>query len=206
MNTRFGISLILLALAQTLFLGALIWDRVSLLRSPDVVTLKTAPVDPRDIFRGDYVILSYEISQLPLDKLSGDDEFTDGDAIHVELAPGDETWNAVAAWRDRPEPADGNKIIRGRISYVFENRMITRAPDDGTEMEMAPEAPCPGCRTANITYGIESYFVPEGEGRVLEDERNAGTLTVDVALGRSGTAAIKGLRLDGEPIYEEPLF
>jgi len=206
MNIRFGGALIVLVLGQTLFLGAMIWDRVSLLRSPDVVTLKTAPIDPRDIFRGHYVILSYEISQLQLDVLSGDDEFARNDAAYVELAPGEETWNAVAIWRERPEPADGNKIIRGRVSYVFENRMITRDLDDGTEMETAPEAPCPGCRTANITYGIESYFVPEGEGRVLEEERNAGALTVDVALGRSGTAAIKGLRLGGEPVYEEPLF
>jgi len=70
MNPRFGMALIVLALGQTLFLGAMIWDRVTLLRSPDVVTLKTAPIDPRDIFRGYYVILSYEISQLPLDKPS----------------------------------------------------------------------------------------------------------------------------------------
>jgi len=206
MNPRFGMALIVLALAQTLFLGAMIWDRVSLLRSPDVVTLKTAPIDPRDIFRGHYVILSYEISQLPLGTLAGDDEFADGDTVHVELAPDGETWNAVAAWRDRPEPADGNKIIRGRIVYVAESRPIARSLDDGTEMETQPEAPCPGCMTATVLYGIESYFVPEGEGRVLEDERNAGSLTVDVALGRGGTAAIKGLRLDGEPVYEEPLF
>jgi uncharacterized membrane-anchored protein len=203
MNIRFGGALIVLVLGQTLFLGAMIWDRVTLLRSPDVVTLKTAPVDPRDIFRGDYVVLNYDISQLILDELAGDDEFTDGDTVHVELAPGTETWTAVGAWRDRPEPADGNKIIRGRIVYVFENRPIARTADD---MEAEPGAPCPGCTTATILYGIESYFVPEGEGRVLEDERNAGSLTVDVALGRSGTAAIKGLRLDGEPIYEEPLF
>lgn len=205
MNPRFGMALIVLALGQTLFLGAMIWDRVTLLRSPDVVTLKTAPIDPRDIFRGYYVILSYEISQLPLDKLSGDDEFTEGDTVHVELAPDGDTWNAVAAWRDRPEPADGNKIIRGRIVYVLENRMVTRAPDDDTEMT-APEAPCSGCKTATVLYGIESYFIPEGDGQELEDERNAGTLTVDIALGRSGTPAIKGLRLDGEPVYEEPVF
>ena len=58
----------------------------------------------------------------------------------------------------------------------------------------------------NVTYGIESYFVPEGEGRELENIRNDGKLTVDVALGKDGTPAIKQLRIDGEPVYEEPLF
>lgn len=208
MNIRFGGALIVLVLGQTLFLGAMIWDRVSLLRSPDVVTLKTAPIDPRDIFRGHYVILSYEISQLQLDKLSGDDAFAGNDAAWVELAPGEETWNAVAIWRERPEPADGNKIIRGRVTYVTDNRPFTRVgpdsdPDGGL---MRSEDACPGCIVAFLQYGIESYFVPEGEGRVLEEERNAGALTVDVALGRNGTAAIKGLRIGGEPVYEEPVF
>lgn len=208
MNIRFGGALLVLVLGQTLFLGAMIWDRVSLLRSPDVVTLKTAPIDPRDIFRGHYVILSYEISQLELGTLAGDTEFARNDAAHVELAPDGETWNAVAVWRERPEPAAGNRIIRGRVTYVTDNRPFTRVgpdsdPDGG--LVRSGEA-CPGCIVAFVQYGIESYFVPEGEGRVLEDERNAGALTVDIALGRSGTAAIKGLRIDGEPVYEEPVF
>ena len=65
---------------------------------------------------------------------------------------------------------------------------------------------CPDCGRAIVSYGIESYFVPEGEGRELEDSRNAGRITVDVALGKDGTPAIKQLRLDGEPVYQEPLF
>ena len=48
--------------------------------------------------------------------------------------------------------------------------------------------------------------MPEGEGRELEHQRNEGRLTVDVALDDDGTPAIKQLRLDGEPVYEEPLF
>ena len=31
------------------------------------VLLKTVPVDPRDMLMGDYVILNYEISQVPID-------------------------------------------------------------------------------------------------------------------------------------------
>ena len=36
-----------------------------LLRRGTVVLLESAPVDPRDLLRGDYVILSYKISVLP---------------------------------------------------------------------------------------------------------------------------------------------
>jgi len=57
-----------------------------------------------------------------------------------------------------------------------------------------------------MRYGIESFFLPEGEGRELEDARNKERVSVDVALSPSGDAAIKALRLDGEIIAEEGLF
>ncbi|MEQ8267939.1 MAG: GDYXXLXY domain-containing protein [Parvibaculum sp.] len=202
MNARFGTALLVLVIAQSLFLAAMIRDRVSLLRSDDVVTLQTEPIDPRDLFRGDYVILNYDVSRLTLGTLGGDTAFESGDEIYVELAPGETTWNAIALWKEWREPAAGNSILRGRVSWVLEGAPVTAEPGEGGEIER----PCPECRVANVAYGIESYFVPEGEGRVLEDERNAGNLTVDVALGSDGEGAIKRLRLDGEPVYEEPLF
>jgi uncharacterized membrane-anchored protein len=201
--SRFALAVFALLIGQSLFLAAMVWDRVSLLRSGAVVTLETAPIDPRDIFRGDYVILNYAISSLSLDGLEGDDEFSSGDEIYIELAPGGATWKPVAAWSEQRDPTPGNAIIRGHITYIVARAPVTDVP--GAEDEPSPST-CPDCGTAFVNYGIESYFVPEGEGRVLEDERNAGKLTIDVALADDGTPAIKQLRLDGEPVYEEPLF
>ena len=58
----------------------------------------------------------------------------------------------------------------------------------------------------HIKYGIESYFVPEGEGKRLEDLVRERKLQVLVAVGADGEAAIKGLLIDGALQYEEPLF
>jgi uncharacterized membrane-anchored protein len=55
-------------------------------------------------------------------------------------------------------------------------------------------------------YGIEAYFVPQGEGRALEAARNARTLEMLIAVGSDGEAAIKGLILDGKRAYVEGLF
>jgi len=209
MTKRFGISLLVLVIAQSLFLGAMIWDRATLLSSENLVTLKTRPIDPRDIFRGDYVILNYEINFLEIGKIGGDTDFSSGDKIYVELAPEDETWTAIAAWRASPSEPGNNKIIRGRVGYISAERSIQSAPDSETAEDTNSalrDVPCPTCSTVNVTYGIESYFVPEGEGRELEKERNAGALTIDVALGKDGTAAIRRLRINGEPVYQETLF
>lgn len=201
--SRFALAVLALAIGQSLFLGAMVCDRVSLLRSPVVVTLETAPIDPRDIFRGDYVILNYAITELSLGDVEGDDEFESGAPIYVELSMNEDISRPVAVWREFREAAPGNAIMRGRIRYVSASSFVTDTQDENGEP--AREA-CPACGHAIVSYGIESYFVPEGEGRELEHSRNAGRITVDVALGKDGTPAIKQLRLDGEPIYEEPLF
>lgn len=180
---RFGTAVILLAALQTIILVWMVWDRVSILRSDDVVTLKSEPVDPRDLFRGDYVTLTYGISRLPLDGMPGEKGFDLGDTIYIELASAPDTWRPVAVYREYPTPGVGHKVIRGRIVD------LARTP-----------------ATVSIAYGIESYFVPEGEGRALEEERNARNLSVEVALASDGEAAIKGLRIGEQPIYEEPLF
>lgn len=201
--SRFALAVLALAIGQSLFLGAMVWDRVTLLRSSVVVTLETAPIDPRDLFRGHYVILNYGITELMLGNLDGDDDFESGAPIYVELSMAEEISRPVAVWREFREAAPGNAIMRGRVRYVSASSFVTDAPDG--EGEPVREA-CPACGHAIVAYGIESYFVPEGEGRELEDSRNAGRITVDVALGKDGTPAIKQLRLDGEPVYAEPLF
>ena len=57
----FGVAL----LVQCALLILMVADRMQILREGREVTLQTQPVDPRDRLRGDYVVLGYDISQLP---------------------------------------------------------------------------------------------------------------------------------------------
>jgi uncharacterized membrane-anchored protein len=57
--------LIAAAAFQVLFLVGMIAERAAPLRSGRTVLLRVVPVDPRDLLRGDYVTLSYEISRVP---------------------------------------------------------------------------------------------------------------------------------------------
>ena len=52
-------------LIQIGLVALMVVDRVNILRTGTDVTLQTRPVDPRDLLRGDYVTLSYEISRVP---------------------------------------------------------------------------------------------------------------------------------------------
>ena len=78
---RLIISALVLALVQIGFLSWIIAGRAAILRNGKEVLLKVEPVDPRDLLRGDYIILAYGISRIPVkmianipaDKLSSDD-------------------------------------------------------------------------------------------------------------------------------------
>lgn len=65
------------------------------------------------------------------------------------------------------------------------------------------------CKVGNygvgVRYGLESYFVPQGEGKKIEATGKA-RLEVVAAVAPSGQAAIKRLLIDGKPAYEEPPY
>ena len=179
---RFALALCLVAGLQTAALAWMIYDRIMLIETGREITLNTIPVDPRSLFRGDYVILNYEISRLELKALQGDIDFEPDRAVFVTLQKSaDATWQPVS-------------IVKSLPATAGEDRIVLRGTVRSAGM------------TLRITYGIESYFVPEGEGKRLEDLVRERKLQVLLAVAPDGEAAIKGLLIDGELQYEEPLF
>lgn len=144
------------------------------LRTGKEVLLKTVPVDPRDLFRGDYVILHYEISILDLNNITAD--YTDvkiGDKIYVVLKK--ENSYGVASKIFMNSPKDEELFLKGIVKNVQD-------------------------KSLSVEYGIESYFVPEGKGREIERNREGKRLEVKVSIDRFGNAAIKSLLTDGKEI------
>ena len=183
-----------LSLLLSLPLLGMVGRQLQILGQGIEVGLETVPVDPRSLFRGDYVRLSYAISRLDTAHLSGDDEFYLHDDIYVLLAPEKDLYAASAVFRRRPAVPEGHVVIKGMVSSGVKRRL-----KDG-ESKMPPVQ-----STLSVRYGIESYFVPEGTGRELESQASSGEVTVLVAILESGAAAIKGLRIDGNSHYISPL-
>ena len=179
------------AFTQLALLALMIADRVEVLREGTEVTLQTRPVDPRDLLRGDYVTLNYDISSLPAGLLKDELSAAPNPVVFVKLAPNrDGIFEAISVHADVVAVNSPEVLIRGRVAYG---------------------AACGArrgqfCDTLQIRYDLERYFVPEGEGRNLEQVRNQRKLMVVAAVAPSGRAAIKRLLVDGEPVYDEPWF
>lgn len=80
--------------------------------------LRPEPVDPRDILRGDYVALSYDINRINAGRTPAGIAFERNDDIYVLLADaGDGTVKFGGASKQRPSPDIA--FIRGRVEYKY---------------------------------------------------------------------------------------
>jgi uncharacterized membrane-anchored protein len=179
------------AVIQIALLGAMVVDRAQILRGGTEVKLQTRPIDPRDLLRGDYVVLGYDISTVASGALFKQPSASRHPVVYVKLAPkADGLYEAVSVHTAVVPVTSPEVLIRGTVAYG------ASCEPDGQSF----------CKELQIRYNLEKYFVPEGEGKKLEDARNQRKLTIVAAVLPSGRAAIKRLLLDGQPVYEEPWY
>jgi uncharacterized membrane-anchored protein len=129
----------------------------------DEIRLKAQPVDPLDVFRGNYVVLTYEISRLQVTF-----EVRRGQRLCADLfqsAPG--VYGARYAY---DAPVGDGKTICGR------------ARDDAR-----------GGESVGIEYGIETYYASAERAREIENAIASGQLYVVVDLDDDGSARIERL-------------
>jgi len=177
-------TLLIIAIAlQVLVLAFMAGRREYIMSTGPVVYLRTAPIDPRDLFRGDYVRLRYEASLVPFSKCSPDiqdkvKKYSMGSVVYAQLTMSENGLAEVTALSSE-KPASG-AYLKGRLTQPWQFGIA--GPD-----------------FAGVKYGIEAYYVQEGKG--LEIEKQQGTrntiqtpIEMEVALGGDGTAVIRGYR------------
>ena len=153
--------------ASLALVGVAVWAPLSARLTGQEVTLRVAPVDPMDPFRGAYVDLSYP--DLPSSQgASGELSESEAEAFdeargtaYVPLTQRGEVW--VGGPVQRTEPADGVYLTCDDSSWRLE-------------------------------CGIESWFLPQDEARALEDAVRGGTAVATVKVDGSGHAALTGIR------------
>jgi uncharacterized membrane-anchored protein len=143
------------------------------LNTGEEILLKTAPVDPRDIFRGDNVYLRYDISTIDISKITGDGNFNSGDDIYAVLLKGEKFWYIINVFHSKPSLQSNEVCIKGEVTSSFTNNVF-------------------------VNWGIENYFVPEGKG--MEIEKEIRDVSVKVSVDRTCRALIKELYINDKPV------
>jgi len=160
---------------QVVVLTGMIAGKLVPLRTGDVVLLRVEPVDPRDLFRGDYVILGYEISRVPPQGIAG--------LSAPRTMSNAQQWQGRAVYVALEPESDGLHYRGGPVSTV--------PPPPGTRFIEGALAD-----SRRITFGIESYFVQEGKGKAYEAAIRNHRLWAEVAVTPTGRAALRGLRIE----------
>lgn len=174
---------LLLIVAIVFQLGALLWMALSreyIVQTGEFIRVQTAPIDPRDLFRGDFVRLDFDFSALPARLLEPhliDQKLKKGQVLYVILKK--DSRGLVKAGSVSDAKPDGDALfIRGRLLRDWVKNKYNAS-------------------TLAIKYGIEQYFVEQGKGIDIENRRGRRNelqtpMIMQVALSDSGTAIIKG--------------
>lgn len=185
------LAAIAVAVVQIGVLFSMIAGRAAILRDGREVVLEVRPIDPRDLLRGDYIVLDYNISTISaalLGPAQAAAQTAPDKTLFVRLKADDAgIWQPIAArYGAKPEPAagEGEVDIRGVAGNSWRNDSAT----------------------ISVNYGIERFYVPEGEGRAIERNINVRAFRMKVAVAADGAAQIKSFH-DGETmLYAEPLY
>lgn len=176
-----GRKLLIVVAVQFLVLLSVLAFKQYTVWTGETVLLKTTPIDPRDLIRGDFVAVRYEISTVDRAKVADDYKYPTG-PVYVELQRGTNGyWNAVAVHTTRERSYDGTVLIKGHVVETYQPASTS---------------------TLDIRYGIEQVFVPEGSGADLPSG-SGHTVAVEVKVDRFGNAVPRRFFVDGQPFHLE---
>lgn len=183
-----AVGLAVVAALQTAVLAWMVIDRSILLKTGREIVLPVRPVDPRDLFRGEYVRLGFDVANVPVKLLEGARPVGNS-AFYVTIEQQGDEWKPVRITASRPRDVAPNQmVLKARPVFRF------------------PAAEQNHIQTVLARYGIERYYVPQGEGPRLEALARDKKISVLVAVDGKGNAALKGILIDGRLQYVESLL
>jgi len=168
----------LLALIQLALISIPLVDRLQVQVSGTVVQMELVPVDPRDLLRGDYVVINLALTRVSKDVI-GTDTVTPGDRVYVGL---------VAQDGGPVKPIVVAKTREGAGPLAIAGTVLNNRGD-----------------SLRIDYGIDAFFLPEGQGREIERlERNR--LLLEVSVAEDGRSLPMALLVDGKAFKSDSIF
>lgn len=173
----------LMVVVQLVLLAWIIVGQERILQRGEVFLFQTAPVDPRDPFRGEYVRLEFEAEEGP---------WTMPDTVDYGRSDYYATLSTDSA------------------GYAQINRLLNNPPTSGPFIKVKAMS-WDGAQIDRILLPFDRYYLQEGDGPKTEDllqpDWNDGEVTPGLpahAIVRilDGEAVVEDLIVDGKPLRE----
>ena len=183
------IALALLALLQLAVLAGELLVAVYPRWVGEPIRVRVQPVDPRDLFRGNYARLGYRFNRVSQALWHGDQPPRREQRVYVSLQQdGNEQWQAVAI---SAVPPTSGHFLRGRFRSEVSAPAERIINNNGEPEWRVPKGP----RYYLIEYGIEAWFAPQDKAQALQRQlRNGAWATLYVT--DSGRAALVEVEAD----------
>ncbi|MDO5554704.1 MAG: GDYXXLXY domain-containing protein [Planctomycetia bacterium] len=165
-------------------LGSMVADNTIPFRNAKTIVVETMPVDPRDLLRGDYVILRYPFSTTSGRRWNGNqdekmfvvpEQPRTGQQVYaiLEYDKEESVWKTIRISLEPPGP--GQVYLRGIQRSYWQAQ-----------------------------YGIESWYVQEGTGKALERAMRSGSagtsqVRVELLVTPEGRSRINNVWIENVP-------
>ena len=162
----------------------------------ETVLLRARPIDPRDLFRGEFVRLDTPATRL---FIAGSAPTAPANAIPVRGVGG---WQGI---RDGADPfADRSRTVyvqlERRASGEHEPMTISDAPiENAINLRGDVRGRFSG-GVIVVDYGLDAFYMQEGTAKPVEQAFATGRVQMQVAVASSGRARIRTLLVDGVPV------
>lgn len=150
------------------------------------IVLKTTPLDPRDLFRGDHVLIDLDIERVPMNRISSG----------VQEVLRDERENGSFIGKEIDVFV---RLIPKENQYVV-NQVVLEKPSSGIYLKgtINPYEIYEEKQDVPIHYNLDRYFVPENTGMALERGAREGNALVSLKV-KDGYGVIQEVTLDESP-------
>ena len=176
---KFKLLILVLALQSAWLLGTAAVQEHALVTGK-VILLETVRIDPRDLLQGDYLILKYKISDVPVNLFSPPvtKDMPNGTKVFVALAPTtNQFYVVVKAGTNEFTPAADEVLLKGKSAWLRWNAATN---------------------SIHVEYGLERYYVAEGTGNPV------GKLTAQVAVPSSHALCSASTRMSSLNFMADP--
>lgn len=176
-NSRKRIGFIIALAVPLILLLSLIVKPLWTLKTGENIVLKTVPVDPRDLFYGDYVTLQYEIEEVPKEKLSPN---------LIKKLEKETSWGNFKVY---------GKLVAKDGVYILEELTETKPSQSlylTGNLQYYSYFNTEEVEVYDVNFSLNRFFVPENTGMELEGLSRKGQLIAHIKV-KNGYAVLDSI-------------